>query len=221
MDTQKRLILIGPPASGKGTQARFLSSLFNVPTLSTGAMLRREIEEGTELGQKARQYMDNGKFVPDELVNDMVKDWIRRLEPKAFLLDGYPRTLAQAETLQEFLEAECGGLDCVVWMDVTRQVIEDRITCRIECPSCSYVSQGEVGSSCPQCGQPGMRSRTDDALDRFAVRWTDFEALTMPVTDYYLSRGLVVRVSVDKERDVKEVSAELEGKLRDFFSAKA
>lgn len=218
--SSKRLILLGPPASGKGTQARFLSQLFNVPSLSTGSLLRREIEAETDLGKKARAYMDNGKFVPDELVNDLVKNWIRQLDNKSFLLDGYPRTVAQAETLQKFLDDECGGLDCAVWMDVTRNVIEDRIKRRIECSSCSYVTQGEQGSSCPQCSAGTMTSRSDDALDRFAVRWQDFEALTMPVTQYYLDKGLVVRVTVDRERDVAEVSEELKQKLDEYFARK-
>lgn len=218
--TSKRLILLGPPASGKGTQARFLSKLFNVPTLSTGALLRREIEAETELGKKVREYMDHGKFVPDELVNELVIDWIRKGESKSFLLDGYPRTVAQAETLQKFLDEECGGLDCAVWMDVTREVIEDRIKRRIECPSCGFVTQGEVGTSCPQCQEGTMRNRTDDALDRFVVRWKDFDALTMPVARYYLEKGLVVRVAVDRERDVTEVSGELKHKLDEYFARK-
>lgn len=219
--SSKRLILLGPPASGKGTQARFLTQLFNVPSLSTGSLLRREIEAETDLGKKAREYMDNGKFVPDELVNDLVKNWIRQLDNKSFLLDGYPRTVAQAETLQKFLDEECGGLDCAVWMDVTRNVIEDRIKRRIECSSCGYVTQGEQGTSCPQCNAGTMASRTDDALDRFAVRWQDFEALTMPVTQYYLDKGLVVRVTVDRERDVADVSEELKQKLDDYFAHKS
>ena len=216
----KRLILLGPPASGKGTQAQFLTRLFDVPALSTGAILRREIEAETELGLKAREYMNNGKFVPDELVNELVKGWIRNLEEKSFLLDGYPRTVAQAETLQKFLDEECGGLDCAVWMDVSRKIIEDRIKHRIECPACGHVTQGEIGVSCPRCSTGIMRARTDDALDRFAVRWKDFEDLTMPVTQYYLDKGLVVRVTVDKERDVEDVSAELKQKLDEYFVRK-
>lgn len=217
METHKRLILLGPPASGKGTQARFLSELFDVPTLSTGAMLRREMELNTETGQKARKYMDDGKFVPDSLVNEMVKEWIVRLEGNAFLLDGYPRTLTQAETLQTFLEEECGGLHCVVWMDVSREVIEDRIKHRIECGSCHFISQGEEGSTCTKCGAGIMRTRKDDALDRFAVRWKDFEDLTLPVARYYEDKGLVVKVTVDTERNVSDVSEELLAKLKEFF----
>lgn len=220
METHKRLILLGPPASGKGTQARFLSQLFDVPTLSTGSMLRKEIEQQTDLGKQAQQFMDMGKFVPDELVNAMVEKWIRNRSNKSFLLDGYPRTVAQAESLQNFLDTECGGLHCAVWMDVTRQVIENRIKHRIECNVCGYVTQGEEGVDCSHCDGGKMRGRKDDALDRFAVRWHDFELLTMPVTDFYTQKGLVVKVTVDKERDVADVSAELTAKLEAYFAQK-
>ena len=220
MDRHKRLILLGPPASGKGTQARFLSQLFDVPTLSTGSMLRKEIEGQTELGKQAQRYMEAGKFVPDELVNAMVKDWIAHLPECSFLLDGYPRTLAQAESLQDFLDRECGGLDCAIWMNVTREVIEDRITHRVECSSCGFVTQGEAGGACPHCEGGVLKARVDDALDRFVHRWADFEALTLPVTDFYAQRGLVVKVTVDKEREVSDVSDELCAKLEDYFSQK-
>lgn len=216
MEKHKRLILLGPPASGKGTQARFLSELFHVPTLSTGAMLRKEMDAKSPLGEEARQYMDAGKFVPDALVNSMVENWVKRLEDKGFLLDGYPRTLAQAETLQLFLDGESEGLDCVVWLDVARHVIEDRIKKRIECTSCHFVTQGEDGSSCPRCGHV-MHVRKDDALDRFAVRWKDFEDLTLPVARFYGDKGLVVKVSVNEERPVKDVSDELLDALNHFF----
>lgn len=217
--SHKRLILLGPPASGKGTQARYLSELFDVPTLSTGAMLRKEMGEKTKIGEEARKFMDNGKFVPDELVNDLVKSWVGRLDGKGFLLDGYPRTLTQAESLQSFLEERCDGIDCVVWMDVARKVIEDRIRQRIECPSCHYISQGKEGSECPKCGH-SMRSRRDDALDRFAVRWEDFEDLTIPVGEFYENKGLVIKISISEECPVEKVSEELQSKLEEFFKNK-
>lgn len=219
MENCKRLILIGPPASGKGTQAHFLCNLFNVPTLSTGALLRKEIKSETEIGKQAKSYMDKGHFVPDTLVNDMVRGWIESLEDKRFLLDGYPRTLAQAEMLQDYMDTHLGGIDCVVWMDVSREIIENRIKHRVECPACHFITQGEIGKLCPQCATP-MTARNDDALDKFVIRWADFEELTSPVIRYYLDKGLIVKVSVNSERPVEDVSAELLANLRSYFEAK-
>ena len=103
MKDLKHFILVGAPASGKGTQGRFLTDTFNLNSLSTGSMLRREIESCTELGRKALSYMDKAMLVPDEIVNDMVRGWLSEVDNDAWLLDGYPRTVAQAEALDHFL----------------------------------------------------------------------------------------------------------------------
>ncbi len=118
MKELKRFILVGAPASGKGTQGRFLSDTFNLNSLSTGSMLRREIEACTELGRKALSYMENAMLVPDEIVNEMVRNWLSDSEHGAWLLDGYPRTVAQAEALDHFLNERGMSVVAGVWMDV-------------------------------------------------------------------------------------------------------
>lgn len=132
MKELKHFILVGAPASGKGTQGRFLADTFGLHSLSTGSLLRREVESCTELGRKALSYMDRAMLVPDEIVNDMVRGWLSEMDHGAWLLDGYPRTVAQAETLDHFLNQRGTSVDVVVWMDVSRELIEQRIMRRRE-----------------------------------------------------------------------------------------
>ena len=108
-------------------------------SLSTGSLLRREVESCTELGRKALSYMDRAMLVPDEIVNDMVRGWLSEMDHGAWLLDGYPRTVAQAEALDHFLNQRGTSVDVVVWMDVSRELIEQRIMRRRECSTCGYV----------------------------------------------------------------------------------
>ena len=182
-DGFKHFILVGAPASGKGTQGRFLADTFGLHSLSTGSLLRREVESCTELGRKALSYMDRAMLVPDEIVNDMVRGWLSEMDHGAWLLDGYPRTVAQAETLDHFLNQRGTSVDVVVWMDVSRELIEQRIMRRRECSTCGYVVQTPE-EKCSKCGGK-MVSRKDDNMEAFARRWKDFEAMTLPVARYY------------------------------------
>ena len=200
MKDLKHFILVGPPASGKGTQGRFLADTFNLNSLSTGSLLRREVESCTELGRKALGYMDKAMLVPDEIVNDMVRGWLSEMDNDAWLLDGYPRTVAQAEALDHFLTQRGTSVDVVVWMDVARELIEQRIMPRRECSKCG--------------GK--MVSRKDDNMEAFARRWKDFEAMTLPVARYYEARGLVVKMTVTEEREPAEVSRDLARKLEEY-----
>ncbi len=220
MKKLKRFILVGGPASGKGTQGRFLSDQFRLETLSTGALLRREIENCSELGRRAQSYMDQAKLVPDEIVNDIVRAWLAEADDASWILDGYPRTVAQAETLDNFLSQRGLGIDVVVWMDVSRSLIEHRILQRRECSVCNYVVQDSSMAVCPKCGG-SMTTRKDDNIDAFAKRWKDFEAMTLPVARYYEARGLVVKISVTEEREAFDVSRDLLAKLNAYAENKA
>lgn len=216
MKDLQRFILVGGPASGKGTQARYISSAFNLQSLSTGAMLRREIEECTEVGHRAQSYMDKAMFVPDDVVNDVVRGWLARSDDAAWLLDGYPRTVAQAETLENFLAERGLQVDVVVWLDVARELIESRILRRRECSKCSYVTQ-DAYDLCPDCGAK-LQSRKDDNLEAFVRRWKDYEQMTLPVARYFESKGKVVKVSVTEEVEPEVVSRILGQKLNAYMA---
>ncbi len=203
MKTLKRFVLVGAPASGKGTQARFLAEKYQLETLSTGALLRHEIETGTELGRAAAAYIAKAMLVPDEVVNEIVRNWVAAHAAAAWLLDGYPRTLAQAEALESNLAGLGLPLDVVVWLDVSHELIQARMLRRRECASCGCITRnGE--DTCPNCGG-AMYIRSDDNLEAFARRWKDYERLTEPVARYFHAKGQAVRIPVVEEKEPEEV----------------
>lgn len=215
MKALRHFILVGAPASGKGTQGRFLSETFGLNPLSTGSLLRREVEKCSELGHQVNYYMSNAMLVPDQLVNDVVRGWLADMGDRPWLLDGYPRTVAQAENLDHFLTSRGDSVDVVVWMDVSRELIEQRISRRRECSTCGHIVQDANARVCSECGGE-MVTRKDDNLEAFARRWADFEAMTLPVARYYEARGKVVKMTINSERDAADVSRELAQKLEDF-----
>ena len=158
--------------------------------------------------------MDKAMLGPDEIVNDMVRGWLSEMDNDAWLLDGYPRTVAQAEALDHFLTQRGTSVDVVVWMDVARELIEQRIMHRRECSTCGHVVQTSE-EECSKCGGK-MVSRKDDNMEAFARRWKDFEAMTLPVARYYEARGLVVKMTVTEEREPAEVSRDLARKLEEY-----
>lgn len=214
MKTLKRFVLVGAPASGKGTQAHFLAEKFGLETLSTGALLRHEIETDSELGKQAASYMGKAMLVPDEIVNGIVRNWMATHTEKGWLLDGYPRTLAQAEALEADLAALGMPLDVVVWLDVTHELIEARMLRRRECSSCGYITRdGE--NTCPSCGGI-MKTRGDDNPEAFARRRKDYERLTEPVARYFLDKGQAVHISVTEEGEPEDVFLRMKHALEDF-----
>ncbi len=190
---KKRVILLGPPGAGKGTQAKRLTVAMNVPHISTGDMLRDAIARGTELGKKASEYMSAGALVPDELVNGIVAD--RLSKEDGYLLDGYPRTLAQADAL----EAAGEKIDAVILLDVDDDVLIERITGRLSCPSCgnvyhkTYMPPKEAGK-CDKCGHD-LIQRSDDNESTVRPRLANYHKQTQPLVEYYESRGLISRIT--------------------------
>ena len=199
----KNVILLGPPASGKGTQARQLAEHLSVPCLGTGKLLRNEIEKGSAVGLEAKEYMDGGRYVPDEVILKMVESWLAE-NPNGWLMDGFPRTLPQAEALQKIVQPTY-----IIALDVPREELEFRITKRRECTSCGItVAVNSIDeNACPECEFGLLISRADDALDSFKVRYENYEELTLPLFDYYASLGTFNKV--DGTQSPKEVFAEI------------
>lgn len=132
-----KIILLGPPGAGKGTQAKSISNKYSIPHISTGDIFRKNISENTPLGIEAKSYMDNGQLVPDEVTINMVKDRLQQEDCKqGYLLDGFPRTVSQAEALQDFLDSRNESLDTALLIEVPRDFILERMTGRRVCPSC-------------------------------------------------------------------------------------
>jgi adenylate kinase len=215
-----RIVLLGAPGSGKGTQSQRLTQHERIPQISTGDLLRAAVAAGTELGRKAKVAMDAGRLVEDELVLGMIRE--RLAEPDArrgFILDGFPRNLAQAEALDRLLATLRQPLDAVVQLEVDYRELVRRISGRRTCGDCGRVfnvttSSGEVGQSatCPQTGAPHrLIQRPDDKEATVTERLRVYEEQTRPLIEFYRARGLLR--AINAEGDIDEVTQRLEQAL--------
>ncbi len=202
-----KIIMLGAPGAGKGTQAKMLSDKFSIPHISTGDIFRANIKEGTELGKKAKAYMDAGGLVPDELTVDLVIDRIGKDDcVNGYILDGFPRTLNQAHKLSEAL-AESGDIDCAVNVDVPDEAIIERMSGRRVCPSCgaSYHIVNiptKVEGICDRCGAEVIQ-RADDLPETVKKRLSVYHEQTQPLIDYY--KGLGREADVDGTQSMQAV----------------
>ncbi len=213
------IILLGPPGAGKGTQAKRIAARYGIPQVSTGDILRENVERGTELGRQARDVMARGDLVPDNLVCDMVALRLRNADcARGFILDGFPRTAAQAGWLDAFLENEFFDnshrgkcLPIVIRMDVDYNQLLLRITGRRSCPKCGLIynvhfQPPRVANTCDVDGSQ-LVTRNDDREDVIRERLTAYELQTRPVVEYYERKGRLVPVNADLPVD--EVSEQV------------
>ena len=207
-----RLILMGPPGSGKGTQAEFISGQLGIAHISTGNMFRKAISGRTELGSKAKEYLDSGRLVPDEITVGIVRE--RLQEPdckKGFLLDGFPRTVAQAQALDEMVAKMGLALDAVINIQVPREEILKRLTGRRMCKECSgtyHVSFSPPlqADRCDKCGGD-LYQRDDDTESTINKRLDVYKEQTEPLIAYYEKQRLLK--DINGNQDIKEVLAEI------------
>jgi len=191
-----KVILIGPPGAGKGTQAKLLSEKFNIPHISTGDIFRKNIRENTSLGIEAKSYMDKGMLVPDELTLRIVYDRLKEKDcEKCYLLDGFPRTLKQAEAFQKLLETNNRTIDKVILLEVPKEVIIERGTGRRICLGCgaSYhikLNPPHTKNICDHCGSELMQ-REDDTEATINNRLDLYEKETMPLISFYRDKNLL------------------------------
>ncbi len=213
------LILLGPPGSGKGTQAKFIVEKYGIPQISTGDMLREAVAKGTELGKKAKEYMDAGKLVPDEVVIGIVRERLKQSDcDKGFILDGFPRTIAQAEALDRILDELGKRIDAVINIQVPEEEVVKRIVNRRSCMKCGavyhliYKPPKEEGK-CDKCGGE-LYQRDDDREDTVRARYKVYREQTEPLVDYYQKKGLVHDINGTKSiddvfKDIDEVLAKI------------
>ena len=206
------VILLGPPGAGKGTQSDFLRDQYGLTKLATGDMLREAVAEGTELGKQAKGVMDRGELVPDELMIGIIRDAIRGASEKGFILDGFPRTVPQAEALDVMLKEESKALNCVIELKVDDGALVERISGRFSCAKCGAgyhdkYKQPEQEGVCDCCGATEFKRRDDDKAELVAKRLESYHNMTAPIIPYYQERGLLK--TLDGMADIGAVTAEL------------
>lgn len=206
------IVLLGAAGAGKGTQAAKLVEKLKLTHISTGDIFRKNVSEGTPLGVEAKRYMDAGQLVPDEVVISMVKDRLSQLDcAGGFMLDGFPRTLPQAEALDGALASMGSRLDAVVAIEVPRDVLMGRLTARRQCRGCGkiYNVMGEmpaVDGSCDACGGE-VYQRDDDTVEAATKRLDDYDAVTSQLVPYYAAQGLLK--TIDGNRTVDAVFSDV------------
>ncbi|MCR5147526.1 MAG: adenylate kinase [Eubacterium sp.] len=203
-----KIIMLGAPGAGKGTQAKMLAEKFNIPHISTGDIFRANIKEGTELGKKAKEYMDKGLLVPDELVVDLVMDRFKADDCKdGYILDGFPRTIPQAEELDKALAAVGEKMDYAINVDVPDENIVNRMSGRRACVGCGATyhikyNPTKVEGICDKCGKE-LILRDDDKPETVLNRLKVYHDQTQPLIDYYGKAGIVR--DVDGTVDMNDV----------------
>ncbi|MGB9822439.1 adenylate kinase [Thermodesulfovibrio sp.] len=195
-----RLVFLGAPGAGKGTQAKKLVEKYGIPQISTGDLLRAAVAQGTPLGKEAKAYMDKGELVPDSVVLGMVKERLAQDDcKKGFILDGFPRNVAQAEALDKMLAEMNIPLDLALNLDVPFDDLMKRLTGRRTCKSCGqmyniYFSPPKVDGKCDKCGGE-LFQRDDDKEETIRKRLEVYRAQTEPLIDYYSKKGILKTVS--------------------------
>jgi adenylate kinase len=210
-------VLLGPPGAGKGTQAERIAARYGIPHLSTGDMLREAVAADTEVGRRAKAIMEAGQLVPDEVMNRLVAE--RLAQPDAargFVLDGFPRTLAQAQALDDLLEQRDQRLDAVLELAVDDDALVDRISGRFACARCGAgyhdrFKQPKVEGVCDVCGGREFVRREDDKPETVRARLKAYHEQTAPLLPYYRNKGLLI--AVDGMAEIDDVTAQIFEKI--------
>ena len=217
-----RLILLGPPGAGKGTQAQLLMKRYGIPQLSTGDMLRASVKAGTPLGVEVKSIMESGALVPDDLIVRLISDRLGDSDClNGFILDGFPRTEAQATSLDQMLSDRGISLDCVVSITVDQRALVDRIIGRFTCKSCGIgyhdtLNRPRVDGVCDACGGKEFFRREDDKAETVVARLTAYIQQTAPIIPYYKEKGRFAEVNGMGEIDVVQelIVNDLEGRSK-------
>lgn len=211
-----RIVLLGPPASGKGTQGRRLAESLGLGYLSTGALLREQVENGTSLGKEAQPILARGEYLPDQLMFPILADWLGQ-QTGGWVLDGFPRSVPQAEFLDRALAENGLKLDAAVALEAPFDVLFSRIKSRVECPECRWSGQQSqllADNLCPVCHAPAS-PRADDSEENFRSRHAEFVLLTEPVIARYREMGIL------RSCDANAAQEQVAAQILSFFSPTA
>ena len=207
-----KIIMLGAPGAGKGTQAKKIAAKYAIPHISTGDIFRANIKNNTELGQKAKTYMDKGELVPDELVVDLIMDRFKEADcANGYVLDGFPRTIAQAEALEVLMQEMGIKLDKVISLNVPDELIVGRVVGRRVCKDCGgsfhvEFNPSKVEGVCDLCGGE-LTQRKDDTAETVTKRLGEYHSQTAPLFDFYQERGVLV--DIDGTKSVEAITKEI------------
>jgi adenylate kinase len=210
------IVIMGPPGAGKGTQAEFIKNKYQIPHISTGDMFREAVKKGTPMGKEAQKYMNEGKLVPDQVTIGIVEDRLAEADCQAgFLLDGFPRTIVQAQALDGVMEKLGRKIDTVINITVPDNILIQRMSGRVSCKECGKVyhlvfSPPAVEGKCDECSAE-LIQRSDDNAETAAKRLQVYNEQTSPLLDYYQDKGLLR--NVDGDRDPKLVGSDIAASL--------
>ncbi len=202
---KSRIVLLGAPGSGKGTQAEMITRHFAISVTSPGAILRRERDQGTPLGLETEEISKQGGLVPDDIIVHLIEDWLNLHGQEGFVFDGFPRTLNQAQRLDELLQKRDTSLDLALWLEVSEQTVRDRIASRLQCRRCGFTTSLTSASFsqrpvCPYCDGPLIR-RDDDDASVLETRLAEYKSKTEPLLSYYEKNGALHRMDGNRDRE--------------------
>jgi len=213
-------VLLGAPGSGKGTQAEMITRHFAIAVTSPGTILRRERDLGTPLGIKADEISQQGGLVPDEIIVNLIEDWLALHGKDGFVFDGFPRTVKQGERLNEILQKRQTALDLAIWLEVSERTVRDRIAGRLQCRRCGFTtSLTSAGFAdrpiCPYCDGPLVR-RNDDDASVLETRLAEFKSKTEPLLSFYEKDDALHRIDGNRDRETvfADISSLIEERVR-------
>lgn len=213
-------MLLGAPGSGKGTQAELITRHFAISVTSPGTILRRERDLGTPLGLEADEVSKQGGLVSDDVIVHLIEDWLNLHGKDGFVFDGFPRTVKQAERLNEILQKNASSLDLAIWLEVSEQTVRDRIASRLQCRRCGFTtSVTSAGFAdrpiCPYCDGPLIR-RDDDDASVLQTRLAEFKSKTEPLLSFYEKDDALHRIDGNRDRDAvfADISALIEERTK-------
>ena len=201
------ILIMGPAGAGKGTMSDLILKEYDIPHISTGDMLRENVRNNTELGLTAKSYMESGHLVPDDVINAMVEKRLQEDDcQKGYLLDGFPRTLVQAQAFEKISEKIGKPVECVLALEVDFDVLKERITGRRVCPKCGAIYHihnfpSKVEGICDVCGSE-LKQRTDDTVEKLTQRMEEYENSTKPVIDFFEDKNVVKHLNAAEKPEI-------------------
>lgn len=201
------ILIMGPAGAGKGTMSDLILKEYDIPHISTGDMLRENVRNNTELGLTAKSYMESGRLVPDDVINAMVEKRLQEDDcQKGYLLDGFPRTLVQAQAFEKISEKIGKPVECVLALEVDFDVLKERITGRRVCPKCGAIYHihnfpSKVEGICDICGSE-LKQRSDDTVEKLTQRMEEYENSTKPVIDFFENKNVVKHLNAAEKPEI-------------------